>query len=190
MAHLSDFVRLVSLWRGGGFYLDIDYIIVRELPLARFSNFLVIEGLDGGLLNNGVMHLDANHWLVDKLMRYIDENYDPGDYHLHGPRALSIVFHDLCKYDDKVARKKACPDIKLVSYTRFCPIGAPFWELTFDNVTDYTAGLVSKSYGIHLWNFLSSKKRVDFASNQLYALVARQSCPHSVRNEMHFVDQQ
>lgn len=161
--------------------MDIDYIILRELPVLKFTNFLVIEGVDGELLNNGVLHFNAGHRLVKAWIDSIASNYDPEDYYLHGPTTLSQVYSQMCTADRRTRR---CPDVKLVTYKYFCPIGAPFWELIFQNASEHTINMVKSSYGIHLWNSLSGKKEILLGTTQLYAVIAQGHCPHCVRSKM------
>lgn len=162
---------------------------MRNLPEKKFTNFLVIEGNDGGLLNNGVMHFNSSHRLVKAWADFIAKNYDPEDYYLHGPTALSHVYGSLCKEKDKGDGKRLCPDVKLVTYKYFCPIGAPFWELMFEDATDITISMVKNSFGIHLWNSLSAKKPILVGTKQLYALIAQENCPITVNSRDTFSDQ-
>lgn len=189
IAHLSDYIRLVSLHRHGGLYMDLDYVVLKPLDEKLLHNVLLVEGNDGQQLNNGVMHFEPGHRLVNELIQYLAAEYDPEDYYLHGPTALTNIYIRLCSNGTGRMKKKSpmCPDVSLLSYKHFCPIGPPFWHLYFEEASDQSLSMISSSYGVHLWNFLSSKEPIRMGTRQLYATLAAKNCPITAKRFDQFI---
>ena len=168
-AHISDYIRLISLYESGGFYLDLDYVVLKPLDEKSLHNFLLVEGMDAKQLNNGVIHFEARHRLVKELIKFLAAEYDPDDYYLHGPTALTHIYHKLCA--------SSCADVKVLSHNYFCPIGPPFWHLYFEDSSKYSLSLLNNSYGVHMWNFLSANETIRIGTKQMYAVLAAEHCP-------------
>lgn len=186
--HLSDYIRLISLYEKGGFYLDLDYVILRPLDETYLHNFLLVEGISAEQLNNGVLHLEAKHRLIGELIKELTDNYDPEDYFLHGPTALTNIYRRLCVDTTSTSvpmenvslnsnSTSPCPDVKLISYKYFCPIGPPFWHLYFEDASAQSLAMLNKSYGVHIWNSLSVNETIRMGTKQMYALLVAKHCP-------------
>ncbi|KAI9558761.1 hypothetical protein GHT06_015550 [Daphnia sinensis] len=72
-AHLSDYVRAVSLFRGGGLFLDIDAVLtLKPLNEPRWTNFFVVKSNDRITLqttsSSKIFHLVHGHHLIDMLI--------------------------------------------------------------------------------------------------------------------------
>lgn len=66
--HVADFLRLVSLYKFGGTYFDMDFIVIQSLD--NISNYAGIESTNN--LSNGVLNFDFDgigHYIVDKILR-------------------------------------------------------------------------------------------------------------------------
>lgn len=102
--HLSDFTRLVLLYKYGGVYLDTDALMLKPLPHTLPSwlvrvDFLQLEpSCDWCLdkkwyLPNGVMGMPAKHPLLERMLARIDQTpYDPTSRLAIGPRFLTETF--------------------------------------------------------------------------------------------------
>lgn len=69
--HLSDVVRLLTLYHYGGMYMDIDMIALRDFDTLP-SNFFAQEY--DGYLNNGALATTQNgfgHELYTKVLRFV-----------------------------------------------------------------------------------------------------------------------
>lgn len=71
IAHLSDFIRLISIYKYGGIHLDMDFVVLRsfdDLP----SNFAGEERSDS--INNAIFGFEANdvgHKMVERILRLV-----------------------------------------------------------------------------------------------------------------------
>lgn len=71
VAHLSDGLRLVTLFKYGGFYFDLDIIHTR--PVINYRNFIAAES--GETIANGVINIDKNHPIIQLAVKNFSLNY-------------------------------------------------------------------------------------------------------------------
>lgn len=55
--HLADILRLLTLYKYGGLYLDLDVITLMPFRAINLSNFVLVERKDG--LANCILHFDT-----------------------------------------------------------------------------------------------------------------------------------
>jgi hypothetical protein len=191
VAHLSDYIRILTLYKGGGLYLDTDILTLKTYQGDMFRNCLVYGSGRMEVFSNGVIHLEAGHWLSAELVRLLAEEYDPDAYAYHGPALVSEVMGRKCGVVAGYSNSNHCKDIQLLSDRFFYPIEAPFSDVIFrdnNNKTDVaTLVKIRNSYGLHLWNSLSYVHRpVKINSNQIFSVLARQHCPLTVARAADF----
>lgn len=71
MVHLSDILRLISLHKFGGIYMDMDFIIQRnldDLP-PNFGSTQMEGDINNAIL--GFETKDVGHQIIDMMLRYI-----------------------------------------------------------------------------------------------------------------------
>lgn len=71
IAHLSDFMRLVSLYKYGGTYFDLDFIIQKSLENLP-PNFAASNQDES--INNCVIRFqskDVGHKMIDMILRFV-----------------------------------------------------------------------------------------------------------------------
>lgn len=72
VAHLSDFIRLVSIYKYGGTYFDLDFLIQKSLENLP-PDFAGVD--QDNVVNNSVMRFqskDLGHHLVDMILRFVN----------------------------------------------------------------------------------------------------------------------
>ncbi len=91
LTHLSDIARKALVFKYGGFYLDLDVLVLKSLkrltnvyPLelrtrrSKLKNcFVEANGQKTKLLNNGQFHLVAKHELAREALYLINKTYNP-----------------------------------------------------------------------------------------------------------------
>jgi lactosylceramide 4-alpha-galactosyltransferase len=184
IAHLSDYIRILSLYKGGGLYLDMDILTLKPYNVKKFRNFLVYGSALMDHISNGAMHLEYDHWVIEEIMQLLVKEYDPYSYIYHGPEAVSEVMRSSCGLAIGNPKSNRCNDIKLFPDIYFYPIPSIISSLLFQegNTThSETLAKIEKSYGVHLWNSLSRfHKAFNIYSNQIVALLAKEHCPLTV----------
>lgn len=71
--HLSDYLRLISLYKFGGIYFDTDFLIVQNFDRLP-PNFAPQERPDAEYINNSVLGFESTgfgHKFVERILRYI-----------------------------------------------------------------------------------------------------------------------
>lgn len=182
VVHLSDYMRVLTLLKGGGMYMDLDYIVMKRLDEETLKNFVLVETAEMKLLSNSVIHFEKGHWFIDEMIKRLNKYYEPIDYMFHGPGLISNLMARLCNLKRGQLESNNCTDIRVLPHTYFCPISNVEWKILFRNVTVESIAMVNDSYGIHTWSGKTKQEPLDLRSNQLFAVQARQHCPHTVAN--------
>lgn len=71
IAHLSDFIRLVTLYKYGGIHFDLDFIIQKSLDDIPM-NFASAEHNDS--ISNAVFGIESNnvgHQIIELILRFV-----------------------------------------------------------------------------------------------------------------------
>jgi lactosylceramide 4-alpha-galactosyltransferase len=71
ISHLSDGLRLLTLHQFGGYYFDLDVILVR--PVTFYRNFVAAES--GSEFGNSVIHADYGHPIMQLAVNDFTSNY-------------------------------------------------------------------------------------------------------------------
>ena len=59
--HMSDYIRVVSLMKQGGMYLDLDVVTLKPYDGPQFRNFLTYGSARMEYLSNGIFHFEKGH---------------------------------------------------------------------------------------------------------------------------------
>ncbi|XP_057367573.1 lactosylceramide 4-alpha-galactosyltransferase-like [Daphnia carinata] len=181
IVHLSDYVRVLTLLKGGGMYMDLDYVTIKRLDEELLWNFLLFETADMKLVTNSVLHLERGHRLIGEMIQRLVKYYDANEYMWHGPSMVSTVMSRTCAVKRGQPDSNNCTDVRLLPHDYFAPISNTEWELLFSDATDERLGrLKNSSYAVHCWSGKSKGEHLKVHSNQLYAALAREHCPHTI----------
>ncbi|KAL5279634.1 hypothetical protein ACFFRR_003930 [Megaselia abdita] len=183
--HMSDFLRLLSIWKYGGIYMDTDIIVKRtfeNLPL----NYGGIEehGVD---LNNGLLSLAPNgngHEIGDLFIKDFAKNFRPDGWPDNGPLLITRVLRKVCNATDlKEIPVERCRGFKVyprpmfwaVSYT----IAGHFFDTDkFESLKDQTRN----SYSIHVFNHMTKDIKHKIGTKSLYGVTTQEHCPVTYAN--------
>ena len=191
MGHLSDYIRILTLYKAGGMYLDMDILTLKALQGPVFRNCLVYENTAKDTIGNSVLHLERGHHLSGELLKLLAEEYDPEAYVYHGPDAIAEIMNRICGLVAGKPKSNQCNDVQLLSHRYFHPVAAMFSHMLFKNdgnMTDInTLFEIKESFGLHLWNSISLHHQIDVDNkNQIIALLAREHCPLTVSRAADF----
>lgn len=97
---MSNFVRLLRLWRYGGIYMDTDIIVMKSLEKFT-SNFAGIGEDDGTgtSLNNALMSLEPHgfgHGMAEQFVEDYVSNFDPVGWLENGPYSITRTLKKAC----------------------------------------------------------------------------------------------
>ncbi|KAL5276633.1 hypothetical protein ACFFRR_002072 [Megaselia abdita] len=183
--HLSDFLRLLSIWKFGGIYMDSDVIVKRT-----FENLpLNYGGLEehSARLNNGLIGLDSKGFgpLIGQM--FIDDftkNYNAGGWASNGPELITRVLIKVCNATDlKGIAPEKCKGFKVHPRSMFWAVSWVDANDFFnpDKLTDLET-ITNNSYSIHVFNHLTKDIMHKVGTNSLYGLMAREHCPLTYNN--------
>ena len=83
------------MWKFGGTYLDLDYVILNDM--TQYHTFVVDNG--SGLITNNAFSFTPDHSFLFKVMEQIQKSYDSKCYNCIGP----VLF---TKCSDKFGKQK------------------------------------------------------------------------------------
>jgi len=80
-SNLSNFMRLFSLIKYGGIYLDTDVEVIKKFDTLLDLDFFIghedsTENIEDAIVNNAIMGASKNHWLLQECITYLQKNYD------------------------------------------------------------------------------------------------------------------
>lgn len=158
-AAVSDYVRLVILYKYGGIYLDTDVEIIKSLDsLLKNDSFLGQE--DYGVINSGLIYgarpHDINIKQILNIYNKIGNKKDYYKYLLDEVHITTTYFHKIgFKYNNKFQKINGC-SIYPMDY--FCP------KQYESNSIDITKNTYSIHHYFDSWSGigLHGKKKIDF----------------------------
>ena len=177
--HMSDHLRIISSFRAGGLYMDVDFVTLKPLDERIFWNFFSVE--DEMALNfcTCIFHLEHGHRIINDLMEQLAKvEYDPTRYLAYGPQFVRSFLNDFCGLKLPDLSSLQCPgDVKILPHHHFFPIPFWEWETYFEDINEDTAELIQDCHGLHVWNKLSRNQSSVMNPKALYNVVAARHCP-------------
>ncbi|XP_053318067.1 lactosylceramide 4-alpha-galactosyltransferase [Spea bombifrons] len=169
----SDACRLAILWKYGGIYLDMDFIILKNL-----------EGLTNAigtqspyLLNGAFLAFGRRHRFMELCMEDFVRDYNAWLYGHQGPQLLTRVFKRWCAVR-RLRDSKGCRGVHVLPKGAFYPVDWQDWRRYFEAIDpSEMKRLLRNTYGVHLWNKKSQGVRLEGGSflDQLQSLY----CPET-----------
>lgn len=180
VAHTSDVLRFLLLWRYGGTYLDTDMIVKKKLDSIP-SNYAcddISNGLNGAILN--IASTQEGRRLAEIFLKDVDENFDGEVWGRNGPELITRVLQNLCKTKEtsKMVAMKSCEGFHVLEKSFCYPITGVSWAKYFDeSFANEAMTKLNDSLVVHFWNNLSKKSLLSVNSNAAYVQLAKQFCP-------------
>ena len=189
--HMSDYLRMLSLFKGGGLYMDLDFITLKPLDEKILWNFFPYPTAKRTHLTGSACHLEHGHRLIDKILDYLATiEYKPKKYGNYGPLLITKVLTDVCGFKPRTNSSilQNCADVHLIPHDMFYPIPFEKWKVFFELVQDKMMDAFENSYAAHIWNKASSNVTLQKNSNQLYLKLASDHCPLAFQMISEFPD--
>lgn len=174
-------LRMLSLYRFGGIYLDLDVVVLRsleDLPL----NFM------GAQLNtsigNSVLGLEPHgrgHQLAELVLQDFHQQYDGDIWAQNGPRCLTRVMSKFCtaeNINEMIRNPNSCNGLRVHNISSFYEINWDEWFYFFEpRLSNFTLHRLRDSYVAHIWSHINAGWPLRADSNAAYIQLARQHCP-------------
>ncbi|KAH8376752.1 hypothetical protein KR093_001151, partial [Drosophila rubida] len=175
--HTSDLLRLLTLHRFGGIYMDMDVVVLRNmenLPL----NYVGTE-LDS-IIVNSVMSFDPTgigHEVVEFFLREFQQHFNGNLYTFNGPIVIQRGLQRICgtKYvEEMMNNPKRCHGIRVLDSTAFYKLRALGYFFNPDLLND-ALELTKNSYLTHSYH--SSSYNCRSKPGSAYIKFAQDKCP-------------
>ncbi|XP_037954560.1 lactosylceramide 4-alpha-galactosyltransferase-like [Teleopsis dalmanni] len=181
--HLSDFLRLLLLWRYGGTYLDLDTITLKSLE-SMPHNYAGIQSKD--IINQAVLKISSNgdgHKLAEQFLLDYQQKFSAIYWAHNGPSLITRVLKRTCCTDDilkMINNPKCCKDFNVYPRNAFYEINFEELDFFFDEaLLDQMLNRTQNSIVLHLWNKFSQHRKMKVGSNVAYDLAAQIHCPRT-----------
>ncbi|KAL1482195.1 hypothetical protein MTO96_033966 [Rhipicephalus appendiculatus] len=163
--HLNDFLRYAVIWKRGGIYLDSDIIVLKSLKDIR--NSVVFQDY-GKTVANGLLFFTRNHPAIGALMDACSRQYKPEEWSSCGSMLTSKL-----PLDGVFSRR-----VNFLGAWTFFTYLYKHWRYFFDpEVAEHVLKAVNRSYGVHVWNRLSTRAIAVAGSGSAMDRLARAHCP-------------
>lgn len=172
-------LRILSVYRFGGIYLDLDMMVLRSLEDVH-PNYVGAETETS--ICNGVISLEPNgfgHEVGRRFLRDFQDNFNGNLWAHNGPRCLGRVMSKICgtkKVRLMLDNPQRCQGFRVYNMSAFYEINwGEWWSFFEPKLQRETLERVQKSYVIHLWNHLNTY--LSFDPESAYTQLAAKNCP-------------
>ncbi len=185
---LSDIIRLVLLWKFGGYYSDLDTITIKSIePLLKYNGASLCQ--DNPIeINNSNLLFSKNHTFLFKLMKLSVENFNPneagsiGQYYFwqNVEKICNIKINKIPKVEienlNNLNDELPC-DFYFFPTKYFSPFNWNLFEKYFIKDSKIEISKFLEAYSIHFFSSHSKKSEVKFRSNTIFEFYAKNNCP-------------
>ena len=195
VVHTADILRIVALWKYGGYYADFDTLTVRSIEsLLKYPGvgYLFEAGKDS--MNNAVMNFPKQHPFLSAAINNIKKDYQVYSWGHQGPLLMIRTFKKHCKtsniykelkfdkneleYDAiqfKGKRRKYSCDAHILENNFFNPHTIGLNNQLFEANYSMSIKNFIDVFTIHLFNTKSKYSQIK--RNSFYEYIARIHCP-------------
>ncbi|XP_034475290.1 lactosylceramide 4-alpha-galactosyltransferase-like [Drosophila innubila] len=180
--HTSDLLRLLTLYRFGGIYMDLDVVVLRSLENVPLN---YVGAHDNITLGNAVISVEPRgigHKIAELFLRDYQQHYNGNVYVSNGPSLISRVIPKYCnaKVKELLDNPQLCVGFHVFNSSAFFPLEWPQWtHFILPKFLNDTLARTKDSYLIHLWNKASFRTLFKVGSNNVYGKYAELHCPKS-----------
>ncbi|CAH0383163.1 unnamed protein product [Bemisia tabaci] len=179
VAHASDLLRLITLWKYGGTYLDSEFIVME--PLNSTVNY--VAAADEISLNNAVLNINISSengkQVIDELLEEFKDQYDL-EGRTDGPKVVTRLFNRIC---NETEIRRMTPE-KCMNFTVYPAPELPPSRENISRNSDENADQADKeepskreSQILDILKSLSKNKSVDVGSKLAFEIFAAEFCP-------------
>ncbi|KXJ75779.1 hypothetical protein RP20_CCG011070 [Aedes albopictus] len=179
--HTADVLRLLTLYKYGGTYLDTDVVVRRTLNILQ-PNYLGSEG--SGYVANGVINLQATgygHEFAEACLKDLALNFDGTQWAANGPFMVTRNLQKFCNTTEVVNMNRQQCGNQLTVYPPdvFYRIRYPHHDWFFyPERSVEVMKAIENDVLVHMWNKATSGIQLLVTSSAAYIQLANQFCPN------------
>lgn len=180
VSHLSDGLRFMTLQKYGGYYFDLDVIVVQ--PVTYYRNF-VGAAADGEYVASGVIHADRGNEVINLAVKEFVSNYRSHIWAHNGPHLLLRVLKNWCEVENLQSMNYvSCRGFNILPKSSFQPVHYSntkefFVQRVANKTLENPTWLNTNVIGVHTFNNLSKGHPIFKNSTQIYTWLAKTHCP-------------
>jgi lactosylceramide 4-alpha-galactosyltransferase len=206
VVHVSDAGRLALLLKHGGFYSDLDTIMLKSVEtLTQYNGIGYLHEFKNDSLGNGLLHFQANHPFLNFIINILVNKYDPNCWGCNGPLLFIETMKKFCQIDDIYSALLLKPlnrtmaanwTAKMIFEARSkCNLSIfperyfyPFtWESPelpnmFKPNSNISMGMIFNTFSVHFYGSITSKYEVKLGDGSFYDQLAASNCPRVYEN--------
>jgi hypothetical protein len=190
--HLShDYIRSVTLFKGGGLFLDMDKVItIKPLIWSKWNNFFVQR--KSGIIAVEMLHLLHGHHLIDEIILNMANN--KGDDAATGNGILAAAIDASVNKICGSWKNNQCLDVRLIDEEDVIlpPFDSLFWDSSILGMNSKGGYDVMKktivNHGAVLmeWDSMTGSINRNSLESVLYVALMEEHCPFTLANAKHF----
>jgi lactosylceramide 4-alpha-galactosyltransferase len=168
--------RFFTLWKYGGTYLDLDVVLLKQL--SGLKNYAVAESEE--FIGSAVLSMERGSKVARDCVEKNRLHFKGAEWISNGPAVITEVLNGLCetKGATNMTLARCKGQFQVRQPLDFYPVPYQSWRLYYDEqASAQTMHLLQNSFGVHVWNKLSSDVQIQLGSKQPYALIAARHCP-------------
>ena len=139
MVHTSDSLRMLLMYKYGGLYLDLDYIILNDM--SHYNNFLceevnlhllktlvmvwlpslsdTVDKLFGSMITNSAFSFPRHHPLIKMILENIVKSYsDPDHWSIIGPELITHCTRNFTETENILEINPETTGINIIRYQK------------------------------------------------------------------------
>ncbi|KAH8381771.1 hypothetical protein KR009_000050, partial [Drosophila setifemur] len=183
--NIADYLRLITLYRFGGLYLDMDVVVLRSMENIS-PNYVGAES--ESFLNSAVLNLSPSEFgreIAEAYLTDFQNNYNGSEWGHNGPQMITRVARKLCGTEDIAlmqSNRRRCLGLRIFGTEAFYAVSYSKWKDFFDpEKLEETMVLIKDSFLVHLWNHFSSDLLIKLGTRSAYSTLAEKNCPKAFR---------
>ena len=144
-AFVSDYVRLLVLYKYGGIYLDTDVKMIRSFnSLLEEDGFMCFEDVKGDIVASCVMAAKPNHLFIKECLEYYDRDFTMDIVDNNEANVIDITKRFVKKGLQLGGAEQIVSGIHIFPREYFCPMD--FWGNWNKTANTYCIHLFSGSW--------------------------------------------
>ena len=194
--HSSDILRIVSLWKLGGYYSDLDTITLKSIQDLIVYNGFALQSDSPLEVTNANIIFSRNHPLLIDLMQLMIKNYNPDVWTGIGSIKIKELIRNKCgknaKMEHLVVSMKKLANSSNTTSTKHCGLSlfsqkyfSPYnWQqvnLLFQRNESLIISRFIDAYSIHFFSKISGGITSFINSDSVYEFFAKTNCPVTYR---------
>ncbi|XP_063709148.1 lactosylceramide 4-alpha-galactosyltransferase-like [Culicoides brevitarsis] len=178
--HLADMLRLITLYKYGGLYFDLDVVVLKNFEELG-ENF--VARAEGPFMMSGTLQFSSKgigHIFAENCLKDLAKHYRPGIWGAQGPELITRQMKRICgvnSVNDMTVER--CKGIKIFERSKFLPV--PYTNHKKYFAPKLTARMVKhvekSSFTAHIFSKMNRHFKLFKGDKAAYLSLAEKYCP-------------